>query len=322
MKEHVFIKSHEQIIEGGIGLIEQFDAQASQYIWVDIEGELSATAKQKLVELGCHELAMNAYLQQPNAMKVEQFPNMLFMLFKEQASCTDDLSFEHQQVAMFLGERFLITVRPSRSAEQNAQLAHQYCSRANTASQLAIMILQSVTRCYLDNVRSFEQLLEQKEDALQGGEQKETLNDLVNYRYQFRRLSRLFEHHNDLLLQISGEPEPFLNLTTVKDKHEWNKILERSRRLTGLTRMYYDICGDLLDGHITTSTHDLNNTIKILTMITAVFVPLGFIAGIYGMNFENMPELEFEYGYFAVLTFKVLIAASFFWVFKKKKWID
>ena len=64
--------------------------------------------------------------------------------------------------------------------------------------------------------------------------------------------------------------------------------------------MYYDICGDLVDGYISISSHQLNITMRVLTVITAIFVPLTFIAGIYGMNFEYMPELSYQYGYFFV----------------------
>src|SRR5690606_946006 len=83
--------------------------------------------------------------------------------------------------------------------------------------------------------------------------------------------------------------------------HALQVLYERCARTHGLCSMYYEICGDLLKGYMSFASHSLNNTMKVLTVITALFLPLTLIAGIYGMNFDNMPELHWRYGYFAVL---------------------
>ena len=74
--------------------------------------------------------------------------------------------------------------------------------------------------------------------------------------------------------------------------------------------MYYDICGDLVDGYISISSHQLNITMRVLT----------FIAGIYGMNFEYMPELSYQYGYFFVWGAMLGIGGILIWLFKRKDW--
>jgi magnesium transporter len=85
--------------------------------------------------------------------------------------------------------------------------------------------------------------------------------------------------------------------------------------------MYYEICGDLVEGYISISSHELNTTMKILTIITAIFVPLSFLAGLYGMNFENMPELRLRYGYFFALAAMASTAGLLVYVFKRKNWL-
>src|SRR5690606_39619726 len=82
----------------------------------------------------------------------------------------------------------------------------------------------------------------------------------------------------------------------------------------------YEISGDLIEGYLSISSHMLNNTMKVLTVITAIFVPLTFIAGIYGMNFENMPELQMQYGDFYVWGIMLMVAAGFGW-FAYKMWL-
>jgi magnesium transporter len=84
--------------------------------------------------------------------------------------------------------------------------------------------------------------------------------------------------------------------------------------------MYYEICGDLINGYLSITSHMLNNTMRVLTVITAIFVPLTFIAGIYGMNFDNIPELHTPNGYFYTLGAMLLIAIGF-GTFAYKKWM-
>ena len=85
--------------------------------------------------------------------------------------------------------------------------------------------------------------------------------------------------------------------------------------------MYYEICGDLVESHISISSHQLNQTMKILTIITAIFVPLGFIAGLYGMNFQYMPELQFRYGYFVILGLMAVLAVGMLTLFRRVRWL-
>ena len=101
----------------------------------------------------------------------------------------------------------------------------------------------------------------------------------------------------------------------------WQTLMERCERLLSLTSMFYELCGDLVEGYISISSHQLNNTMKILTIITAIFVPLSFLAGVYGMNFDNMPELHMEYGYFFALAIMGSTALTLFYIFKRKKWL-
>jgi magnesium transporter len=85
--------------------------------------------------------------------------------------------------------------------------------------------------------------------------------------------------------------------------------------------MYYETCGDLIDGYISISSHQLNHTMRILTVITAIFIPLGFMAGLYGMNFDHMPELHWKYSYFALLSVMGITVIGLILLFRHKKWL-
>lgn len=85
--------------------------------------------------------------------------------------------------------------------------------------------------------------------------------------------------------------------------------------------MYDEVCSDLVEGHISLTSRRLNETMKILTIISAVFVSMTFMAGIYGMNFEHMPELSWRYAYFVLLGIMALMAIGMMVIFKRLKWL-
>ena len=98
-------------------------------------------------------------------------------------------------------------------------------------------------------------------------------------------------------------------------------MLDKNERLSSLSQMYYELTGDLLDSMLSMASHKLNGTMRVLTVITAVFVPLSFIVGLYGMNFEYIPELKFKYGYFMVVGFMLTLSVSLISLFRFKKWL-
>lgn len=148
----------------------------------------------------------------------------------------------------------------------------------------------------------------------------EVMRELIAYQSRLRKLRRIFSYHEKLVTNLLKDIPQRLIDEDGDIEHALQDLFERCERLHGLTTMYYEICGDLINGYLSITSHQLNNTMKVLTVITAIFVPLTFIAGIYGMNFDNMPELHATYGYFYTLGAMLVIAAGFGLV-AYKKWL-
>jgi magnesium transporter len=103
--------------------------------------------------------------------------------------------------------------------------------------------------------------------------------------------------------------------------HSINDVYEHQERVSSLTQLYYELASDLIDGYISLASHRLNQIMKVLTIITAIFVPITFIAGIYGMNFEYMPELHSKSGYFIAIGVMATIVVTLMIIFKRNKWL-
>ena len=144
------------------------------------------------------------------------------------------------------------------------------------------------------------------------------LSELVSYQTHLRKMIRFLSYHkqifdSDDLKGLPGTDKDYI--------HEQKDVYEHSERGFSLASLYYQNASDLIDGYISLASHRLNQIMKVLTIITVIFVPLSFIAGIYGMNFENMPELKSKSGYFILLGSMFLIATTLLFAFKRKKWL-
>jgi magnesium transporter len=167
---------------------------------------------------------------------------------------------------------------------------------------------------------AFEPRLNELEDSMLDQPNDEVMRELIAYQTRLRKLRRVFNYHERMIENLRTDVPQRLIDEDGDIEHALQDLFERCERLHGLCTMYYEICGDLINGYLSLSSHQLNNTMKVLTIITAIFVPLTFIAGIYGMNFENMPELRMPFGYFYTLGAMLVIAAGFGWV-AYRKWL-
>ena len=175
---------------------------------------------------------------------------------------------------------------------------------------------------FLDEIESMPMSLQIKllrvlEEELVENANDELLSELVGYKTRLRRLRRTFNYHERLFSQWKEDVEEELG----EPDRAMTRLYEAAERLQSLVSLYYDWVGDLSDGYISLASHRLNNIMKVLTVITAIFVPLSFLAGLYGMNFDNIPELHFRYGYFVLLLVMTGIAAALLWLFRKSRWI-
>lgn len=288
-------------------------------VWVDINQNQIPDSISQTFKL--HDLSLADAQRKRHPPKVEPFSNYVYVLQRGIKVFDSDLTFEHVQISLFIGERFLITFHRSESISVNTWWQHDQMEHYlnHGTILLASRILNTMASRYLEVMLEFETTLSEIEDDLQSALSDDVLVELTSYRSRLRRLKRVFNYHEKSTL--------FLLKYFEKSKHETEigyhlqDVFEKNERLSSLTQMYYELTGDLLDSMLSMASHKLNGTMRVLTVITAIFVPLSFIVGLYGMNFENMPELKTQYGYFFVVGFMVSLSVALISIFKIKKWL-
>lgn len=308
--------------EGGAELLLEWLPRQDGQLWLDIEGDISATMHEHLLRLGCHEVAITDISRERQPPKLHAFDDNTFVLFRGIVQLGEDLVLQPQQIGFFVSEHYLVTIHRGESLSINrvwTEFAGQVAQFP--PGRLALQVMEYASSRYLDKILEFEERLGEIEDTLLSKPSDRIMAELVGYRSELRKLRRIFNYHNRLVEEILRQQPRHLATGADEYLHLWRVLADRCERLFSLTGMYYEICGDLVEGYISISSHQLNTTMKILTIITAIFVPLSFLAGLYGMNFEHMPELHLQYGYFYALGAMASTALLLIYIFKRKKWL-
>ncbi|MDN3521898.1 magnesium transporter CorA family protein [Halomonas ramblicola] len=307
---------------GGEELIAAWQAAPESHIWIDLQGESVARERALLEAFACHPMAIEDAHRERHPPKIEEFETHTLILYRGIASFDAELNFVPQQVAFFIGERYLISLHPGTALSLDRLLdgeGERLLRRS--PEQVALKAMYFSAGFYLDSLLEFENQLSDLEDALLDGGSDDLMRQLIGYRSRLVKMRRVFNYHVGITQELTAYDYTHLPRDVDETLHAINDVHERFERLRSLTQMYYEICGDLVDGYISLSSHRLNRTMRILTVITAIFVPLTFLAGIYGMNFEHMPELGYRWGYFVLLGVMLAIGVGLLWVFRRVRWL-
>ena len=299
-------------------LIEQWQSDDDLILWLDVEGGENVDSQFLKSQFKLNDLVLKDSIRERHPPKFEAFDDNVFVLLRsiELSKADDNIIFS--QVSLFLGERFIITRHLSDvgvldnlwdSCSQNKQLAD------TSVRKLLYRLFRGIADQYVENIISIEGRLESIEDALDKDEKDTYLSELISYNTKLRKFVRNLEY----MEQVSKKGMKYFTADE-KYVHEFTDVYEQVERAHSLAKMYQALCTDLMNAYISVTSHRVNKVVKILTIVTVLFVPLGFIAGLYGMNFEYMPELKHHYGYFYVIGFMFFIEVMLIILLKKLKW--
>jgi len=323
MLRTTLLDDNGQLQQGGVELIDHWRQSDKSFLWLDLYGEAESEEAALFGQFGIHPLAISDARRQRHPPKLEVFDDHLFIVLQGLDAESQTLDFGRIQIAMFAGERFLLTRRDGLSVSIKHWWGSDQLSRIMAAGgiHLALAISKTVAQRYLDLLLTFEPTLSELEDGLQEHPDDQTMRELTTYRTRLRKIRRVFRYLAGVFEALREVDTPLFDAESREYRHQLLDVYEKYERLFSLSTMYYEVASDLVDGYISLTSHNLNSTVQILTVLTAIFVPLTFLAGIYGMNFENMPELGTENGYFVLLGAMALIAIVLLVVFKRKHWL-
>ncbi|MBC3767736.1 magnesium transporter CorA family protein [Neptunicella marina] len=315
------LDQHGDIQHGQQDLIAQLTDKHK--IWIDIElnNNNRDMVQSLLTERGCHPLAIEDALRARHPPKIEFFDEHIFILYRGVLAINADLDITHLQLAFFVSGNCVISVRHGHSKGIDKVWGTKQRYLSESPLHVALKVMHASAGVYLEQILEFESNLSDMEDEFLQRGNDQMMAELVSYRSRLVKLRRVFNYHTGISDVLQSEYALESTYISPQHHHDIIDLKDRFDRLYTLVQMHYEICGDLLDGYLSISSHQLNNTMRVLTVITAIFVPLSFLAGLYGMNFEVIPELKWKYGYFILLGVMAIIAISLLTFFKKRRWM-
>ena len=294
-------------------------------LWVDLPTSLSDDVKKMLSEsFGIHSLTVEDVGATYLLPKLEPFDTFLYVIVHtiDPASTLDDLRLS--EVDLLLGPRWLITHHT-----KCVSVAALWGDRARVrrllekgTPWLMHALLDRVVDDYLPITQRYEQELDALEgrlfDVAQPDRSQDAIGQLFTLRRSLNKLRRIASHEREIFLRLSRAEFPLIPAALVPF---YRDVYDHIVRVVELSDTHRETAGSLFDTHLSMQSHRLNEVMKVLTMFSTVILPMTLVAGIYGMNFEHMPELHWREGYPVALGMMALIGAGMVFYFRRKGWL-
>jgi len=307
---------------GGLELLDEWAALPGSWIWLNVAGAPDEGEKKILGErFGLPRLAIQDAQRARHSPKIEVFDASVFIILRDLVSAVDDDKQVVVSVSLLLGPNFLVSRHyhsvPALEAVFEVLRTHPE-ELAHGPDHLAYLISRRIVENYTPVVQNLEEYLADLEDQVFDNPGDDSIELITRYNRAFKQLRRQLVNQRDVVAQLH---HPSVPLPVKLNRHEFKDVLEHMERLVSLCHLNQELASDLLNTHLNLVSYRLNNSMRLLTIVTVMILPLTLLAGIYGMNFKNMPELGWKYGYFGVLGIMALMVVVLVTVFKRRKWL-
>jgi magnesium transporter len=303
-------------------------------IWVDLENPVEAEEETVLVSMcDFHPLAIEdcqrGQDEDGHLPKVEDFGEYLFVIFNpvEGVMPADDgesmfhMEIRTSQLSAFLKDRLLVThhYKPLRSVTHAAQLCAKNPQTLGRGPDFLFhLIIDDVVDNYTPILDRLDDAIDTMEDQVIQQPTQETMMHILQLKQNIMTIRRVAVYQREMLNRLSrGE----FDLITANEMIYYRNVYDHLVRMTDLADSYRDMVSSLLDVYLSVTSNRLNQVMKVLTIISTIFLPLSVITGFFGMNFKYLPIAEWEHGVLLTAAMMVLVAVGMLWVFKRNHWI-
>ena len=291
--------------------------------WINVDGVHQPEIVKKLGDyFGMHPLVLEDILNTDQRPKMEDFDKYIYIVLKMLAH--DDKSNEivAEQVSLILGLNFVISFQEKEGDVFNPIRERIRGDKGRVRKMGADYLAYTLTDAIVDNYFTILEKIVEKVEFLEGelvtNPRPETLQAIHNLK---RELIFLRKSVWPLREVISGLERGESSLIKGTTRVYLRDVYDHTIQVIDTVETLRDMVSGMLDIYLSSVSNKMNEVMKVLTIIATIFIPLTFVAGIYGMNFLNMPELEWYWGYPLVLFVMVAISITMLFYFRRKKWL-
>jgi magnesium transporter len=291
--------------------------------WININGLHDTKLISEIGQgFGLHALVLEDIVNTGQRPRMEEYDNYLFFVLKMMRYNEKTGKVQSEQLSMVLGKTFLLTFQeqPGDVFEPVRERIRKQKGRIRKVGidYLAYALLDTIVDNYHFIIERLGEQIEEVEDRILDNPSQAVLASINAYKREINYLRKTIRPAREFMLQLSRLDTDLIQETTLPFLKD---LLDLSNQAVDVIDSYRDMLSDHLNIYNSQISNRLNEIMKVLTIFSAIFIPLTFIAGVYGTNFENVPELHFRYSYFVMWGVMAVVAGFMLRFFRRKGWL-
>ncbi|WP_372938482.1 magnesium/cobalt transporter CorA [Seonamhaeicola sp.] len=291
--------------------------------WINLNGLNHVNAIETLGKhFDIHHLALEDIVNISQRPKLDDHETYLFFVIK-MLYYNDSNHLVSEQVSLILGKNYVFSFQeaegdvfdPIRDRIRNAKGR----VRGMSSDYLLYTLIDAIVDHYFNIIEILGDKIEDLETDVFANKTRDDLSIRIqDLKREILRVRRAVFPLREIINKIEKNESNLIHEKTIT---YFKDIYDHLIQVTENIELHREIIGGLMGMYLTSISNKMNEVMKVLTIMASIFIPLTFIAGIYGMNFKYMPELEFKYGYFAIWGLMVIVFLVLLFYFKRKKWL-
>ncbi|HSH68601.1 MAG TPA: magnesium/cobalt transporter CorA [Deferrisomatales bacterium] len=291
--------------------------------WINVDGLHDLEAIREVgTTFGLHPLVLEDILNTGQRPKVEEFDDYLFICLKMIHFDEASQRVVAEQLSMVLGETFLLTFqeRPGDVFEPVRERIRKQKGRirASGIDYLGYALLDTIVDNYIYVIERLGEQIEDMEADVLGNPNPSVMENINSMKREMAYFRKSIRPAREAIIKLAKMDNGLIKADTVPFLKDLEDLITQA---TEAIDTYRDMLSDHLNMYNSAVSNRMNDIMKVLTIFAAIFIPLTFIAGIYGTNFEYLPELRYKYSYFVFWGVMIAVAGTMLAYFKRKNWM-
>jgi magnesium transporter len=291
------------------------------YVWVDLQTPTPEEADVLTRVFGFHPLAVEDCWHEPQHSKVDDYGNHVFMVVHGVRYDAEHDEFKTHELNIFLGASYLVTFHTyhSRSIDSAKEGVRRHPALMARGMDFVLhQIVDRVIDNYFPKLEIIESKIDELETELIADARPELLTRIFDLRRAVGNLKRIATQEREMAIQISRGDFPFIS---EKAQVYFKDVYDHLFRIVEGADTHRETLNVMVQVYVSMVSNQLNHTMRVLTLIATIMLPLTVITGIYGMNFDFMPELHWKFGYPLVLLAMLVVSVGMITYFRRRKWL-
>lgn len=300
--------------------ISDYCALEDHIVWVDVNDPTGQDFLELAEEFGFHPLSIEDVQKEHQRPKIEEYPGYYFIVVYE-AEVMPDGGLELRELNLFLGKNYLVTVhtKPIRNILVTERLLNEWRAHDDMGTGLlTYLLIDAVVDDYMPILDELSDRIDEVEDHIFGNFTSEAIQTIFYSKKQLIHLRRCVAPLREVFNTLLRREVPLFQEKTYL---YFQDVFDHVLRVTDTIDSMREMLSSTMDAYLSISGNRMNLIMKRLTSISTLLMSVTLIAGIYGMNFQIMPELEWKYGYVFALSLMLAVGAVLFVFLRRSRWL-